>query len=184
MVLPSPHDSPAAPSRCPRGQRVRRLPASPAAKHRGKVWKPLGFHHNACGDCRLRRQRSIAGRFGNPWVSITTRAETAGFAGSEASREGLETLVSYGGLVRSRSQAPGPPSLRPAKLGYARPQERRSMSKLNGTADRQPSGQKDRLGAQVVLPTFGNSPYRCQGREPVSARSGLPKSEILRERSL
>src|SRR5664279_5270711 len=45
-------------------------------------------------------------------------------------------LVSYGGLVRSRSQAPGPPSLRPAKLGYARPKERRNEMKITDTTDR------------------------------------------------
>ncbi len=45
-------------------------------------------------------------------------------------------LVSYGGLARSRSQSPGPPSLRPAKLGYARPQRRRSTTRFNGTTDR------------------------------------------------
>jgi hypothetical protein len=49
---------------------------------------------------------------------------------------GLCVLVSYGGLVRSRSQAPGPPSLRPAKLGYARPNERRSEMKITDTTDR------------------------------------------------
>jgi len=56
-------------------------------------------------------------------------------------------LVSYGGLVRSRSQAPGPPSLRPAKLGYARPKERRNEMKITDTTGRLPSGQADRAGA-------------------------------------
>jgi hypothetical protein len=43
---------------------------------------------------------------------------------------------------------------------------------FNGTTDRQPSGRKDRLGAQVVVPTFrksptderAKSPYPLQGR--------------------
>ena len=82
----------------------------------------------------------------------------------------LCVLVSYGGLVRSRSQAPGPPSLRPAKLGYARPKERRNEMKITDTTDRLSSGLKDRHRAKVVVSTLGNSPYRCLGLEPVSAR--------------
>jgi hypothetical protein len=58
--------------------------------------------------------------------------------------ETWQPLVSYGGLARSRSQPPGPPSLRPAKMGYAHPQRRRSTTRFNGTTDRCPSGQKDR----------------------------------------
>jgi hypothetical protein len=55
--------------------------------------------------------------------------------------------------------------------------------KLTDATGRCPFGQKDRGRAQVVVSTLGNSPYRCQGQEPVSARSGSPMSQALRERS-
>jgi hypothetical protein len=68
----------------------------------------------------------------------------------------LGDLVSYGGLVRSRSQAPGPPHLRPARLGYARPQKRRSRMKINDTTDCSPSPASRAEGA--------GSSYRPQPR--------------------
>jgi hypothetical protein len=89
-------------------------------------------------------QKAVVGAAGEGATVVAQSEGSAEAGGNGAGAAAGKPLVSYGGLARSRSQSPGPPSLRPAKLGYARPQKRRKMTKFNGTADRCPSGRKDR----------------------------------------
>src|SRR5664279_4706582 len=86
-------------------------------------------------------------------------------------------LVSYGGLVRSRSQAPGPPSLRPAKLGYARLPIEGMRKKVHVAADRPTLGLIDRAGARVAAAPFRQNSNSFSRDGPRRAKlGGSPRS--------
>ena len=84
-------------------------------------------------------------------------------------------LASCVGVARCRSHAPGPPSLHPAKPGYARPQNSRGHVKVNAATDRLALGLEDRVGVGIVAAPFGPSSNSYLGLEPASARSSQPE---------